>query len=278
MLSMATSRRTFLSLGAAALAGAAPKRIPIALELYSVRDECKRDLKGTLRAVAKIGYEAVEFFGTYFDLGIEEAKDLRKLLDELKVRCVSTHNGGKNLTPELLPRAIELNQILGSAQIIQASAGKITTAAGWQQVADNLNVAAARLKPLAMRVGFHNHAAEFKPVDGKLPWEILGDNTGKDVILQLDVGAALSAGADPIAWMKRYPGRTVSMHVKDYSADPAKGFKVLLGEGDVKWKEIFQVAERTGGIECYIIEQEGSDYPPMETVDRCLKAIRKLRG
>jgi sugar phosphate isomerase/epimerase len=275
-------RRLFLGAAASLIgaggAAAKRKRIPIALELYSVRDECKRDIKGTVRAVAKMGYDGVEFFATYFDYSLEELKELRKLLDDLGIRCFSTHNSAKFLTPELLPRAIEVNQILGNQQIIQASAPKIPTAKGWNELAERLNAAAAKLKPLGMRVGYHNHDVEFRPVDGTIPWEILAGNTTKDVILQFDVGAAISAGADPIAWMKRYPGRTVTMHVKDYSPDPAKGFKVLTGEGVAPWKKIFKLAEKSGGLECYIIEQEGSGYPPLETVERCLKAMRKLRA
>jgi sugar phosphate isomerase/epimerase len=277
-----TTRRGFLGAGMSALGGtwAAPrrKRVPIALELYSVREECKKDLQGTVRAVGRMGYEGVEYFATYFDFGNELAKELRQIMDELKIQCCSTHNSAKFLAPENLDRAIELNQILGSRTIIQASAPKIANAQGWREVGERLNAVAAKLKPLGMRVGYHNHDVEFRPLEGQLPFEILAENTSKDVILQFDVGAAISAGADPVAWIKRYPGRTVLMHVKDYSKDPAKGFRVLLGEGDAPWKEIFQAAESVGGVEVYIIEQEGSALPPLETVERCLKNWRKLRG
>ena len=275
-----TTRRGFLGAGVSALgaAWAAPRRkkIPVALELYSVREECKKDIKGTVRAVGQMGYDGVEYFATYFDFGTDLAKELRQIMDDLKIRCFSTHNSAKYLLPENLEKAAELNQILGSGQIIQASAPRITTAKGWQEVAENLNKAAEKLKPLGMRVGYHNHGVEFKPVEDKLPWEILAENTAKDVILQFDVGAAISSGADPVTLIKRYPGRTVSMHVKEYSKDPAKGFRVLLGEGDAQWKEIIQAAEGVGGVEVYIIEQEGATLPPLETVERCLKAMRKL--
>lgn len=281
-MNSATTRRGFLGAGLTALgsASAAPRRkqIPIALELYSVREECKKDIKGTVRAVGKMGYQGVEYFATYFDFTADLCKELRQIMDELKIRCFSTHNSGKFLLPENLNKAIEWNQMLGSRMIIQASAGKITTAQGWREVADRLNAVADKLRPLGMRTGFHNHGAEFTPVEGQLPFEILAQHTAKDVILQLDVGAALSAGGDPVDWIKRHPGRTVSVHVKDYSKDPAKGFRVLLGEGDVPWKQLFQAAESVGGVEVYIIEQEGAALPPLETVEQCLKNWRKLRG
>jgi sugar phosphate isomerase/epimerase len=276
------SRRFVLALGASAagLPGVlrAAKHVPIGLELYSVRDEVKKDVQAAVRQVAKMGYEVVEIYSVYLDYTTEQAKDLRKVMDEVKIRCVSTHNSDKALRPENLARTIELNQILGSTQIIQASAGRVTTLDGWKKVAENLSNAAEKLKGHGMRTGFHNHGLEFQPLEGKLPMELIGESTPKNVILQLDVGAALSVGADPIAFMKKYPGRVNSMHVKDWSSDASKGFRVLFGEGSANWKEIFDVAEKVGGIEYYLIEQEGSDYSSMETAERCLKAMKKLRA
>ena len=145
-------------------------------------------------------------------------------------------------------------------------------------VADTLNRAAEQLKPLGLRAGYHNHQAEFKPVENRRPIEVIAANTHKDVVLQLDVGTCLEAGSDPVAWINQNPGRILSMHCKDWSPDPAKGYKVLFGEGSAPWKRIFEAAEKTGGIEYYLIEQEGSAYPPMETVERCLAAFRKAHG
>src|SRR5947208_7209995 len=114
---MTISRRSVLALTAAvpfARAASTGKRIPVGLELYSVREELKQDLMGTVRAVAKMGYEVVEFYAPYFRWTDAYAKDLRKLLDDLGIRCLSTHNDSQSFTPENLPRAIELNQLIGS--------------------------------------------------------------------------------------------------------------------------------------------------------------------
>ncbi|MBI3696102.1 MAG: sugar phosphate isomerase/epimerase [Acidobacteria bacterium] len=275
------SRRSFLALaGAAPLVHAVPpgKRIPLGLELYSVRNELKQDLMGTVRAVAKMGYEGVEFYSPYFDWTAAYAKEVRKLLDDLGIRCFSTHNSARSFAPENLSRAIELNQTIGSKIIVMASANKVENLDGWKAVADRLNQAAEKLKPLGLRAGFHNHETELKAIDGRRPLEVLAANTTKDVVLQLDVGPCVEMGFDPVAWINKNPGRIGSMHVKDWSPDPAKGFKVLLGEGAAPWKQIFQAAEKTGGIEYYLIEQEGSAYPPLETVERCLAAFKKLHG
>src|SRR5258708_2193989 len=123
------SRRGFLaaSASAALLHGAPAKHVPIGLEMYSVRNEMKEDLTGAVKTVAKMGYECVEFYAPYYDWTPEATKDIRKLMDDLGIRCSSTHNGPKSFTLEGLPRAIELNQILGSKFIVLASAGRIQT-------------------------------------------------------------------------------------------------------------------------------------------------------
>src|SRR5579859_1926577 len=275
------SRRSLL-----ALTGAAPvfstaskgKRIPVGLELYSVREELKQNLMGTVRAVAKMGYEDVEFYSPYFQWTDAQAKEVRKLLDDLGIRCLSTHNDFQSFEPAGLPRAIELNQIIGSKIIVMASAGRVNGLDGWKTVAERLNQAAEKLKPLGLRSGYHNHEAEFKPVDGQRPIEVIAANTAKDVVLQFDVGTCLEAGADPVAWINKNPGRIRSMHCKDWSPDAGKGYKVLFGEGVAPWKKIFAAAEKTGGIEYYLIEQEGSDYPAFETAERCLATFKKVHG
>ena len=275
------SRRSFLGAAAAGplAAAAGRKPIPVGLELYSVREELKHDLLGTVGAVAKLGYKVVEFYAPYFRWTDAQAKDVRKLLDDLGTRCYSTHNDSQSFTAENLPRAIELNQIIGSQLIVMAHPGKVPgDLDGWKGIADRLNEAADKLKPLGLRAGYHNHEPEFRPVEGKRPIEVLAANTVKDVVLQLDVGTCLAAGSDPVAWIDKNPGRIRAMHCKDWSPDAGKGYRVLFGEGVAPWKKIFEAAESTGGIEFYLIEQEGSAYPPIETAERCLKTFRQVHG
>src|SRR4051794_12607132 len=181
------SRRSFLASAAAAvpLVSAAGRKIPVGLELYSVRDELQKDLMGTVRAVANLGYQVVEFYSPYYEWKPEYAKEVRKLLDDTGLKCMSTHNGAKSLSSDGIDKAIELNQILGSKLIVMASAGKVTTLDGWRGVADTLTAADGKLKPLGMRTGFHNHHIEFVPIEGKRPMEVLAANTPKSVVLQL---------------------------------------------------------------------------------------------
>jgi sugar phosphate isomerase/epimerase len=274
------NRRHFLAAGAAMALplSARFKKIPVGVELYSVRGEMKKDMIGAVKAVARMGYEGVEFYSPYMDWSAGQAKEVRKVLDDLNIKCWSTHNSARSFAPENLDKAIELNQIIGSKYIIMASAGKVADLDGWKGVADRLNQAAEKLKPLKMRSGFHNHASEFRPLEGKLPMEVLAANTDKSVILQLDVGTCVEAGQDPAAWIRKNPGRITSIHVKEWSSDPAKGYRVLFGEGNAPWKAIFEAAEKVGGIEYYLIEQEGSAFSEFESVEKCLAAFRKMRA
>jgi len=281
MDSQNVSRRAFLGsmvVAPLALTAASSKEIPVGLELYSVRDELEKDLKGTVRGVAKMGYQCVEFYSPYYDWTVAQAHDIRAELDELGIHCYSTHNGFNSFTPEGMGKAIELNNILGARYVVLASPGDSQTKDldGWKRVAEAVNKANDKFRAHGLRAGYHNHDAEWRPLQGQKPIELLASSLDKSVILQFDIGTCLEAGGDPVAWIKRNPGRIRSMHVKDWS--PTKGYEVLTGEGTAPWKQIFAAAESTGGIEYYLIEQEGSDYPAMESVQRCLTAFRKLHG
>lgn len=278
------SRRHFLAATlatpfAAALSAAA--RPAVGLELFSVRQELAADLFGTVRRVAKTGYEAVEFFSPYYQWDTAYAKQVRQLLDDVGLKAPSTHNGADVFTPDGLKKAIDLNVILGSSLIVMASAGRgVATLDDWKRVAERLTAAAETLRPLGMRAGFHNHQTEFTPIAGTRPMDILASNTPRDVVLQFDVGTCVHAGQDPVAWIKANPGRINSMHCKDWAPGegPDKGYHVLTGEGAVNWPAVRAAAESVGGVETYLIEQEGSRFTPFETIEKCLATWKAMRS
>lgn len=277
MASSDLSRRSFLALSAmlpwAWPARASSPKIPVGLELYSVREELKRDPEGTVRAVGKMGYQCVEFYAPYFERSDAQTKDMRKLLDDLGVRCHSTHNELAYLSPENIQRTRDLNLTLGARYVVVASAEPKAGPEGWNDIADALNAAAEQLEPSGLKVGYHNHQPEFTPMNGTRPLEILAKNTKPSVMLQLDVGTCLAAGSDPVAWIRANPGRIHSMHCKDWSPD--QGYKVLFGEGVADWKSIFSAAESIGGLEYYLVEQEGSRFSELETAQKCLATFRE---
>jgi sugar phosphate isomerase/epimerase len=270
----------------AATAAVAPKKlIPIGLELYSVRGELAKDLPNTLRTVAKQGYNLVEFYAPYFQWTFPRAKEVRALLDDLGMKCWSTHNSGPGSINggETMARAIELNQILGSKILVQASPPPGTQGLeGWKRACERFSVAVAALTEHGLTAGYHNHATEWAKIDGEQRIiDVLAANTPKEFVLQLDVGTCVAAGADPVAWIKANPGRIRSVHLKDWAPGDTteeKGYRVLFGEGVSPWKEIVAAAEEVGGVEYFLMEQEGSRYSEFETAERCLATWRKLRA
>ena len=235
---------------------------------------------GTVRKVAENGLPGRGIFSPYYSWTPEQAKDVRKLLDDLGIKCLSTHNAFANYKPENIQKTIDLNQILGARFVVIASSGRPQNLDDWKKIAEGLTEGAAKLRPAGLRGGYHNHQAEFTPIEGKRPIEVIAANTPKDFMLQLDVGTCVEMGSDPVAWINANPGRINSLHLKEWSKE--RGYRVLLGEGAVPWKQVFAAAEKTGGVEFYLIEQEGSDYPEFETAQKCLACIQKaplgLRG
>jgi sugar phosphate isomerase/epimerase len=273
------SRRSFLALSPMlpwALSARDSGSIPVGLELYSVRNELKKDPEATVRAVAQMGYQGVEFYAPYFEWTESLTKQMRKLLDDLGILCFSTHNDSSYLSREKIGRARDMNLILGSKYVVMAWSDPKPGLDGWKAIADSLNFAADQLESSGLKAGYHNHQREFTPVENQRPIELLAKNTKPSVMLQLDVGTCLEAGSDPVAWIRANPGRIRSLHLKEWSPDPGKGYKVLFGEGAGDWKNILAAAESTGGTEYYLIEQEGSRLSELETAKRCLENFRTI--
>jgi len=277
------SRRAFLAAAGAlplvAAIAAQRRTASVGLELFSVRGDLQKDLLGTVSRVAAMGYEAVEFYSPYQQWTTEQAKEVRRRLDDVGVRCPSTHNGANAFRGDGLKRAIELNQILGSQLLVMASPPRAADLTAWRNLGAEMTAVMATLRPLGLAAGFHNHAAEWRPIEGQRPMDVLAAETPRDFVLQLDVGTCVEAGADPVAWIRANPGRIRSMHCKDWGRGSERGYAVAFGEGDVPWAAVFAAAEDTGGIEHYLIEQEvAGALGELAMVEKCLANYRKLRG
>ena len=265
----------------AALQALQTKKIPVGIELYSVRGELVKDLNGTVTAVAKMGYQIVEFYSPYMNWTDEQAKGVRKLLDDLGIKCLSTHNSVQSLTGNL-QKAIDLNGTIGSKAIIIASPPKVQGVDGWKSFADMLTTGAEKLRGAGMVTGFHNHQTEWRPAaegSTERAMDVIAKNTPNDVVLQLDCGTCVEAGADPVAWIQANPGRIKSLHLKDWAAGESRGYNVAFGEGDVQWKPLLDAAELVGGAEYYLIEQEhAGTLGEIAMAQKCLDNYKKLRG
>ncbi len=282
---MTLSRRQMLKLGAGATAtwiagtrlaqSATAKttpKIPLGLELWSVRHQCEQDLPGVLRAVARMGYESVELAHSYYGY---EAPAWRKLLDKNGLTSCGMHMGLRMLEGDAFDKTVEIHKVIGTPYLVIASLPKkkLASVSAIVETAKHFNGLAERLEPHGMKIGYHCHGGDFAKVEGRTAWEIFGENTKDDVLLQLDVGNCLGGGGDPIAMLKKFPGRSVSLHLKDHGGKPGAVF----GEGEVNWKQVFQLCETIGGTKQYIIEEEGRKGPEaLEAVRRALENFRKM--
>jgi sugar phosphate isomerase/epimerase len=247
------------------------KDMKIGLQLYTVRDDCAKDLPGVLKAVSKMGYSGVEFAGYYG----RSAQELRAMLDEDHLKCYGTHIGLDTLMGENLVKTVEFNKVLGNTMLIvpwipeerRSSKERII------ETAKLFTDIAAKLKPYGMTLGYHNHMDEFKPVDGEEPYYTFFDHAGKDVVVQFDIGNAMEGGAQAAPYIRRYPGRVRSVHVKDSSKTNKQA---LLGEGDVKWDEVLPLILGPAGTKYFIIEQESYAYPPLVCAEKCLRNFEKM--
>ena len=247
------------------------KKIPIGLQLFSVREDCAKDLPGVLSAVARIGYEGVEFAGYYN----YSAKDLRRMLDDLNLVCCGTHIGLNTLQGDELAKTIEFNQTLGNPYLIVPwlAENLRDTKDAWLRTAQIFNEISDQVEPQGLHVGYHNHHMEFLPLDGELPWDIFFGNTKEEVIMQFDTGNAMHANAPAAPFLRRYPGRATTVHLKEHSETNKDA---LIGDGDTNWNEIFDLCETVGATKWYIVEQESYAHPPLECVDLCLQNLKKM--
>lgn len=245
-----------------------PKKIPVGVQIYSVRGAAGKDFPGVLEAIAKLGYEGVEFAGYY---GWEaKPKELRKLLDDNGLKCCGTHTGLNTITGDALGATAELHAILGNPYLIVPSLVAVDEA-GWLDLARKFNDILPRAEALGMRIGYHAHAHDFKKMGEKTSWEIFFDSTDKRVLMQMDTGNCLAGGGDPVAMLKKYPGRSLTVHLKEEGGPEG----AVIGQGDVPWKDVFEACETAGGTLWYIVEHETTPNV-LDGIKGSIEGLRKL--
>ncbi len=247
---------------------AAKKKIPVGVQLYSVREQAAKDLPAVLEAIGKMGYKGVEFAGYYGWEG--KPKELRRLLDANGLKCCGTHTDLETVTGDNLKATAELHSILGNTFLIVPSL-QVEGAQGWRDMAKRFNEISAKAKALGMRVGYHAHAGDFEKLGGQTSWEIFFDGTNANVVMQLDTGNCMQGGGDPVALLKKYPGRSRTVHVKEFGGPE----NAVIGQGVMPWAQVFDICETTAGTEWYIVEHEtGPD--PIGNIKGCLDGLRKM--
>jgi sugar phosphate isomerase/epimerase len=287
------NRRTFLEILTAAAVlprhlswAAAEHRIEkIGLQLYTVRDQMKADFDGTVAKVASIGYKEVEFAG-YFG---RTPAQVRAVIDRNGLTSPSCHVEYAVLSDQW-PSVIESSKTIGQSYIVCPWIPEEIRKQpdGWKRAIDTFNHAGEISKKSGIQFAYHNHWFEFLPVNGKLPYDMLLEQCDPDLVkMELDLCWITVAGADPLTYFNRDPGRFPLVHVKDMkklpkvSASGGQDFgdslkdMTAVGSGIIDWKRILAQSEKAG-IKHYIVEHDKAEAP-FESIKISYDYVSKLR-
>jgi len=257
---MGTAAAGYLSRGVLELR-ADPLGMPIGCQLWIVRDAIGKDLPGTLKQLAAIGFRTVEMcsppgYATsgFGPLAKMKAAEIRQAIDAAGLRCESSHFQFRELRQSLDDR-IAWSKEMGLTQMVLSTFGLPNTAAmaDWMRAADELNKIGEQTQKAGIQLGFHNHDFEFREIDGVLVYDkLMGQFDAKLVKMQFQV-AVVSLGYQAATYLTKYPGRFLSLHLADWSAAEKK--QVAIGKGVVDWPKLFAAA-RTGGVKNYFVEMD----------------------
>jgi len=232
--------------------------IPVALQLYSVRDETAKDFAGTLAKVAAIGYKGVEFAG----FGGLTAKQARAELDKLHLEAAGSHEGWESMQKDL-SAVIAYNVELGNPYIVCPWA-PIQDAESVKKFAALFNSWGEKIQENGMEFCYHNHAHEFAKVGGDYALDLLFKETDPALVeIEFDTCWVTAAGADPVEYIRKYAGRCPLIHLKDMKAG---GDKVLteVGSGVVNIAGIVKESDSVG-VEWLVVEQDKGERPTLES-------------
>ncbi|WP_111977154.1 sugar phosphate isomerase/epimerase family protein [Algibacillus agarilyticus] len=250
----------------------------ISVQLWSVKDAVKADFTGTLTQISAMGFDAVEFAGEFGPFK-NDAEGLKQFLDSLGLVASSAHIDFNQLNDENFANTIKFYQTLGVSILIDPWEERAWHPTKIDEVINELNRLADKLAPHGMQIGYHNHDKEFNDFNGATYWDHLAKNTKENVILQQDVGWTTFAGKDPIDFVKRYPGRTVTTHYKVVlPKENPKNYSAIIGQDMINWLDLSKVNIAVGGTKWFVIEQE--TYPegltPLESVAQSKIGLDKI--
>ncbi len=246
----------------------------VGVQLYSLRDDARRDLERTLGDIAAAGYNDVEMLGSMNNFGMPLAQ-LRQILDRNGLRAPSTHVGG-NVVDDL-DRNLDDAATLGHQYLVVASLPirGTPTLDDYRLWADRLNEAGRRARTRNVWIGFHNHAGDHTPIDGVVPYDLLLERTDASLVrMQLDTGNAAMAGRDPMEYMQRFGNRYWSFHVKDVPQLGARN-DTELGKGVIDFRRLLASIENIDQKHLFV-EQETYPGTPLESVRRDFQYISTL--
>ncbi|HVX51688.1 MAG TPA: TIM barrel protein [Chitinophagaceae bacterium] len=269
------NRRAFLSktaIGAGALAlsqvpgmlhAARAVNMPVGFQTFPVRDKMGKDLAGTLKGMADLGYTYCEmcYPVDYASIGYGFMKDMKpaeikKVIEDSGLKCISSHFGKASLTADKVDTAIEWAHTMGLTQMICSTfwLPKNATLKDYYDDCDRLNKGAEKIKAAGMQAGFHNHDMEFHELEGKLIYDELMAHLDPDLVKMQFQTQVVTLGYKAADYFKKYPGRFISSHLSDWTADKKE---VPIGSGVIDWKEFFKAAKK-GGVKNIFVEEEAN--------------------
>jgi sugar phosphate isomerase/epimerase len=249
----------------------------LSVQLWSVKEDVAKDFEGTLKKLAAMGFQGVEFagnFGPYAD----NPEGLKKFLKDNGLEVSGAHVGFAGLNDENFDKTVAFFKTLGAKYLVVPMDQRAFSPDGIDAVVAELTANAAKLKAHGLYTGYHNHAPEFADFKGTTYWDYLATNTPKDVILQLDIAWAAMAGKDPAEYVRKYPGRTITTHFKAAVPTETAGKRVIIGEDLVDWKNLINATREVGGTQWYVVEQEiyPDNLAPMEAIELSLNGLKKI--
>jgi sugar phosphate isomerase/epimerase len=240
------------------------KPIPIALQLWSVRDDMKRDFAATVAEVARIGYSGVELAG----YGNLDAAGAKSALDAAGLKVAGMHVGIAALRSDP-DKAIGEALLLGTRNIVVPfwPPALFVSSAAAERIGEELNEIGARLRASGLQLSYHNHAGEFKVLEGRPVFDwLLGACEPRNVSAEVDVYWVQVGGYSPENYLRQHGARVKLVHLKD---------ETELGGGPVSFAPIFETVESVGSVEWYIVEQEKYNHPPLTSVKLCLEQLKR---
>ncbi len=243
---------------------------PLGVQLYTLRAEMRSSVEATLARVRDIGYREVEFW-SYYNRTPRQIKDA---LDAAGLRSPSAHVGLDALEGDQAARTFEAAGIIGHRYLVVAwmPAEWRRTLEDWRRVADRMNRVGEAARAAGLQYAYHNHDYEFRPLEGRVPFDLLCEATDPRLVqIELDLFWITHGGADPLAFMRRWPGRVPMVHVKDRTPE---GRMVDVGAGAIDWRAIF-ARRRQAGIRHYFVEHD-EPPDPFASVRASYEYLRRL--
>jgi sugar phosphate isomerase/epimerase len=239
------------------------KKTPVALQLWSVREDMKRDFAATVAEVAAIGYDGVELAG----YGNLEVKGAKAALDAAGLKVAGMHVSFPTLSGD--PTSVISDALLlGSRHVVCSwwPPGHFVSVSACERIGQELNQVGETLRSFGIRFGYHNHDHEFRTFDGRpaLEW-ILGSSEPRNVFAEVDVFWINHAGYSPARFIRDHGARVPLLHLKDAKE---------LGKGPVKFDEIFAATDSVGAVEWFIVEQEEYSHVPLKSVRLCYEQMK----